>query len=306
VNVAAVLGPTAAGKSSVAEMAADRFGASILSVDSMQVYQEMDIGTAKPLASVRERLEHHMIDVADPGDEFSVMEFQMQGREVLRSALASDARIIIAGGSGLHFRSLVDPMTFAPTDPDIRRELEGMTLQDLQQALRDIDSRSSEVLDVHNSRRVIRAIEIWRITGRTPSERAESVESADVRSYSPLIEHVSVGLDAGDRSTWRVEARFDAMMRDGLFEEVEALYPKLGRTAAQALGYKQLIEVVRGNEDKDSATMATVRATNALVKRQRTFFRRDPRIEWIPWQDDDHERIASAVDRLGEVAGWTS
>jgi tRNA dimethylallyltransferase len=258
------------------------------------------------LASVRERLEHHMIDVADPGHEFSVREFQAQGREVLMSALASDARIIIAGGSGLHFRSLVDPMTFAPTDPDIRRELEGMTLEDLQQVLKDIDSRSSEVVDVHNSRRVIRAIEIWKITGRTPSERTESVESADVRSYSPLIEHVSVGLDAGDRSSQRVEARFDAMMRDGLFEEVEALYPKLGRTAAQALGYKQLIEVVRGNEDKDSATMATVRATNALVKRQRTFFRRDPRIEWIPWQDDDQVRITSAVDRLGEVAGWTS
>jgi tRNA dimethylallyltransferase len=104
----------------------------------------------------------------------------------------------------------------------------------------------------------------------------------------------------------RVDARFSEMLRHGLLDEVRALMPQLGRTASQALGYKQLSGVVRGTTEIGDATREAVRATNALVKRQRTFFRRDPRIEWLPWQDDEDERIATAVRRVGEVAGWTS
>ena len=290
----------------MAEAVAERFGASILSVDSMQVFRGMDIGTAKPSAEVQSRIEHHLIDVADPADEFTVVDFQAQGGEVLRAAERSGRRIVIAGGSGLHFRSLVDPMTFAPTDAEIRSELEQMTLDQLRAELLEIDPASPEVIDMHNPRRVIRAIEIWRISSVTPSERADSDESVAVRSYEPLVDHMSLGLDSGRESGERVEARFQAMMNDGLLDEVTSLAPRMGRTATQALGYKELLGVVAGRKDIAAATAEAVRATRALVKRQRTFFRRDPRIEWIPWEDDRRERIRCAVNRVGEGAGWTS
>ena len=247
-----------------------------------------------------------MIDIADVSEDFSVAEFQRQGRAVLDDARSQDERIVVAGGSGLHFRSLVDPMTFAPTDPGIRSELEAMPIEELQQILLAIDIEAPDVLDMHNTRRVIRAIEVWRITARTPSERARSDESEALRSYMPVVEHLSVGLDAVDRSAARIKARFEAMLDAGLLDEVTALGPSLGRTAAQAVGYRELLKAVVGDSTLESASTEAIWSTNALVKRQRTFFGRDPRIEWMPWQDDEDARIRLAVDRVGEVTGWTS
>lgn len=285
---------------------ADRYGASIFSVDSMQVFRGMDIGTAKPSKAVRARVVHHMIDVAQPSVDFSVMEFQDMGRRALHDARATGSRTVIVGGSGLHFRSIVDPMTFAPTDVEIRDELEAMSLDKLQKLLVGIDVAAAEVLDLHNPRRVIRAIEVWRLSGETPSERAASEESKAVRSYRSFIEHASFGLDAGSLSSERIEARLHTMLRKGLLDEVRGLAPDLGRTAAQAVGYKELLDVVTGQGEISDASAEIIRATRALVKRQRTFFRRDPRIEWIPWQDDEDVRIESAVNHIGEVAGWNS
>jgi tRNA dimethylallyltransferase len=266
----------------------------------------MDIGTAKPSLDTRRRIPHHMIDVADVADEFTVVEFQRQGRLVLDEAMSQGDRVVVAGGSGLHFRALVDPMTFAPTDPVIRRELEATPFGDLQHELLAIDIEAPDVLDISNQRRVIRAIEVWRITARTPSDRARSNEAGAVRAYEPLVDHVSIGLDAADRSAERIDARFKAMLDAGLLEEVRALGLSPGRTAAQAVGYKELIEVVAGDADVESASIEAIRATCALVKRQRTYFGRDPRIEWMPWQDDEDARIRLVVNHVGEVTGWTS
>lgn len=272
----------------------------------MQVFRGMDIGTAKPDQTTRARIPHHMIDVADPADAFSVKQFQSIGRAVLESASTAHQRILIVGGSGLHFRSLVDPMTFAPTDPDIRRELEAMELEELQRSLLSIDTDAGNVLDMANPRRVVRAIEVWRITSETPSYRAGSVEAIAVRTYKPLLEHISFGLDAEGNSGARIEHRFSSMISDGLLEEVRLLAPALGRTAAQAVGYKELLAVVNDSGDLDAASQRAILATRALVKRQRTFFRRDPRIEWIPWQDDSDATIGSIVNRIAEDAGWIS
>jgi tRNA dimethylallyltransferase len=266
----------------------------------------MDIGTAKPSLDTRRRIPHHMIDVADVSDEFTVAEFQRQGRFVLDDAVSRGDRLVVAGGSGLHFRALVDPMTFAPTDPNIRRELEAMPLDDLQHELLAIDIEAPDVLDIRNQRRVIRAIEVWRITARTPSDRARSDEAGALRAYESLVDHVSIGLDSADRSAERIGARFKAMLDAGLLDEVTALGLSLGRTAVQAVGYKELLGVVVGDADVESASIEAIRATSALVKRQRTYFGRDPRIEWMPWQDDEDARIRLVVDHVGEVAGWTS
>lgn len=270
------------------------------------MFRGMDIGTAKPDQTTRARIPHYMIDVADPAAEFSVKQFQSLGRAVLESASKSHERVLVVGGSGLHFRSLVDPMTFAPTDPDIRRELEAMELEELQRSLLSIDADAGNVLDVRNPRRIVRAIEVWRITSETPSYRAGTAEANAVRTYRPFLEHISFGLDAEGNSGARIMNRFSSMVSNGLLEEVRHLAPMLGRTAAQAVGYKELLAVVNDGGDVEAASLRAIRATRALVKRQRTFFRRDPRIEWIPWQDDSEAKIGSIVNRIAEGAGWIS
>jgi len=272
----------------------------------MQVYRGMDIGTAKPRLSTRQQIVHHMVDVADPRAGFSAAEFQQQGREAIQQAEKDGGRIIIAGGSGMHFRAIVDPLSFAPTDPDIRVELEAMALDELQALLFGIDPNAARTVDVQNPRRVIRAIEIWRITSITPSERWASAEAEAVRSYEPYVQHVSIGIDAGDRSSQRVRTRLDRMVRHGLVEEVRLLTPSLGRTASQALGYKELLGVGSTSSNISSSLDRIRHATDRLVKRQRTYFKRDPRIEWIPWKDDEDERVAASVRRVGEVSGWNS
>lgn len=290
----------------LAEAVADRFGASIVSVDSMQVYRGMDIGTAKPSSEVLGRIEHHMVDIADPAQEYSVREFQARGRSVIRKAERTGQRLVIVGGSGLHFRSLVDPMVFSPTDRAIRLELEAMALSDLQQALLAIDHNAPDVVDMQNPRRVIRAIEVWRITATTPTERAMSPEATAVGTYQPIVEHASFGLDAPIGSGARVTQRFDEMLDRGLLDEVRRLASTMGRTAAQGVGYKELLPVVAGTAELGTARNEAISATNALVKRQRTYFGRDPRIEWIPWQDDANAILDQTVDHIGEVVAWTS
>ena len=148
---------------------AERIGAEIISVDSMQVYVGMDIGTAKPNLLERRGVPHHMIDVASPETEFSVAEFRRIARETLES---SDEPMLITGGSGLHFRALVDPMSFAPTDPEVRRELEQMPFDEVVAELLRVDPEAARHVDMANPRRVVRAVEIWRLSGETPSARA--------------------------------------------------------------------------------------------------------------------------------------
>ena len=287
-------------------MAARRFEASIVSTDSMQAYRGMDIGTAKPSAAIRSEITYRMVDVADPSEDFDVRRYQRLGRVAIDEEIARRGRVIVCGGSGLHFRALVDPMTFAPTDPALRAELEGMDLADLVARLLVSDPAAGQVVDLDNPRRVIRAVEVAQLTGLTPTVRATSPEAADVAGYRPLLSFTAVGIDPGDAVRERVETRFDAMVAEGLLDEVAGVADSLGRTARQAVGYKELIPVVQGDTTLAEATGEVLSATMGLVKRQRTFFRRDPRIEWLAWQDDHARRIDDAVAAIGEAAGWTS
>jgi tRNA dimethylallyltransferase len=289
-----LLGPTAAGKTEVAVQAAERIGAEIISVDSMQVYVGMDIGTAKPNLLERRGVPHHMIDVAEPETEFSVADFRRLGREILES---SDARMLITGGSGLHFRALVDPMSFAPTDVKVRAELEGTPIEEVVAELRRIDPEADRNVDMANSRRVIRAVEIWRLSGERPSQRASSAEAEDLRRYVPEIEFTAVGVDPGDGLEQRVEARLEEMRAGGLVEEVSGLRQRLGRTARNAVGYREVLDALDGLCSIDESFERAARNTRKLARRQRTWFQRDPRIRWIPWFDDE----ASRIDRVLEA-----
>jgi len=272
----------------------------------MQVYRGMDIGTAKPDRATREAIPHHLIDLVEPESEFSVAEFQRRGRRVLDKLGERGAPAVITGGSGLHFRALVDPMTFGPTDDELRTELEGADVDDLVAELLAADIDAGQHVDLANPRRVVRAVEVLRMTGSTPSVRAGSPEQAALRSYTPLVPFAALGVDPGKALAARVEKRFDAMLDAGLLDEVAGLVGRLGRTARQAVGYKELLPVVAGRATLDAGREAAIGATLALAKRQRTYFGRDPRIRWLPWHDDAAVRLDSAHEALREEPVWTS
>mgnify|MGYP001053873546 CR=1 FL=1 len=275
---------------------AEAVGAEILSVDSMQVYRGMDLGTAKPTREQQARVRHHLIDLADPAVAFTVAEFQQAGRAVLADLAAREVPGLIVGGSGLHFRALVDPLEFPPHDPGIRREVEALPRGEAVAALLAVDPQAGDLVDLANPRRVTRALEIHRLTGLSPSARAGTTSAAAVRAYQPLFPVVALGWDPGAALRGRVAARFAAMLAAGLLDEVRRLAPVLGVTAAQAVGYKELLPVVRGEASLEAGRDAAMAATWRLAGRQRTFFRRDPRIRWQEW-DDDPRRRASAAGR---------
>lgn len=284
---------------------AEAVGAEIVSVDSMQIYRGMDVGTAKPTREQRARVRHHLIDLADPGETYSAAEFQREGRRVLADLAERGVPTLVVGGSGLHFRALVDPFHFPPHDPAVRREVEALASGEAAAVLVRADPRAGELLDLANPRRVARALEILRLTGLTPTERYTGPEAEAVRRYRPLFPVVAAGTDPGEALPARVEVRLDAMLVAGLLEEVRGLAPALGPTAAQAVGYKQLLPVVRGEASVEEGRARALAATRALAGRQRTFFRRDPRIRWLEWHDDPARRTA-AVRGAFEEAGWTS
>lgn len=290
----AIVGPTAAGKSEVAMAVARRCEASILSVDSMQVYRGMDIGTAKPSLADQAEVRHHMIDVARPETEFTVAEF----RQAAATALAGDSApvVLIVGGSGLHFRSVVDPMAFRPTDPKVRGEVEATDPAVLVAELVAADPHAGDHIDLANPRRVRRSVEALRLGNITPTDWAGGADRDQYRAYRPDRDFVGVALDRAGIET-AIAGRLALMRQRGFLAEVEALAPRLGRTAAQAVGYRQLLDVVAGRADADAGFVAAERATMGLVKRQRTFFRRDPRLTWL---DADHPDLVGAVL---EVAG---
>ncbi len=272
----------------------------------MQVYRGMDIGTAKPAEEERAIVPHHLIDIADPREPYSVAEYQEAGRQALAEIGSRHARAVICGGSGLHFRSLVDPLEFPPTDDDLRAELEAAEASDLTAELLDADRAAGEHTDLANPRRVLRAVEVYRLTGETPSGRAGTVAAGEVREYRSNFPFVALGLDPDGGLETRVRERLDAMLAAGWLDEVRRLGSTLGPTARLAVGYGELAEVVAGTRGLAGARALTLQATLAFAKRQRTFFRRDPRIRWLAWHDDPRKRTAEAVAVLEEAGAWTS
>ncbi len=266
----------------------------------------MDIGTAKPSMTVRERVPHHMIDLVDPSQDYDVAMFQADARAAIRGIGDRGGRALIVGGSGLHFRAIVDPALFAPTDVDLRVELEAVATEDLVAELLLLDPEAGSIVDVHNPRRVIRAVEVIRITGEGPTVRATKPESAAFRAYEPLIAHLSIGIDSGEQAHARADTRFDAMLDSGLLGEVKQLAGRLGRNASGAVGYKELQPAVDGDIPLAEGIIDAKGATRALIKRQRTFFRRDPRIAWMAWQDDDQQRIDDVIKHIERATSWTS
>lgn len=272
---------------------ARRLDAEIVSADSMQVYRGMNVGTAKPTLVEQRGVVHHLIDVADPSEEFSVAEYRRLGRVVIAEPLKP---LIIVGGSGLHFRALVDPMSFAPTDPGLRAELEARTLEEMAAELVAADPTAGSHVDLANKRRVVRALEIVELSGETPSRRAESAEAGDLKRYVPELDFTAVGIDPGPVVEERIDVRLAEMRQGGLVEEVRGLSGRMGRTARSAVGYREILSHVDGKCSLDEAFDAIRQNTRKLVKKQRNWFQRDPRIRWIPWMDEAADRVERVME----------
>jgi tRNA dimethylallyltransferase len=275
----ALVGPTASGKTEAGIALASGLGAEVLSVDSMLVYRGLDIGTAKPRAEDLGGVPHHLMDLAEPSERFTVARFQAAAREVL----ATTSTPLLVGGSGLYFRAIVDDLRFPPEDPVVRAALQAeadeLGADQLYRRLADTDPVAAERIEPGNVRRTIRALEVTAITGAPFSDFAAAWETYDptrVRVAGVRLEHDTV--DA------RVRARVAAMLEAGWLDEVLALVARgFGDwlTASQAIGYAELVAHLDGSLDLDEAMERTVKRTKELARRQAAWFRRDPRIRWF-------------------------
>jgi tRNA dimethylallyltransferase len=294
--VVALVGPTAAGKSKVAVELAVRLGGEIVNGDSMQVYRGMDIGTAKPTLAERRGIPHHVLDAFDVTQTATVAEFQALARAAIDDCLARAVVPVLVGGSALYVRAVLDRFEFPGTDPVLRARLEGelaaVGASRLHERLSDIDPAAAAVILPSNGRRIVRALEVAELTGRP---FAASLP-APVYAYAGVIQ---LGLDVPRNVLdQRIADRVDRMWKAGLVEEVRTLEKaglRTGRTASRGLGYRQVLAFLAGEFDEDEARMRTIRATRRFARRQDSWFRKDPRIEWLSFDADD--LAGQALDR---------
>lgn len=300
-----VLGPTASGKSDVAMAIATRDSTfEILAADAMQVYREMDIGTAKPTSTDQALVPHHGIDLVDPSDDFSLAQFAQASAAALRSIAARGHRALVVGGTGLYLRAVTDPMEVPPRWPALREQLERRAgesgSEELHAELAQLDPVAAARMEPTNSRRVVRALEVTLGSGRPFSSFGPGLDR-----YPPVAP-VQFGLRwERDRLGVRIEERVHRMMRAGLLQEVERLAARpegISRTARQALGYKELLDHLDGATGLDEAVASIVRRTRQFAVRQERWFRRDPRIRWIPIHDNPVAEALPVIDTAGRGA----
>jgi tRNA dimethylallyltransferase len=279
-----VAGPTAVGKSEVALLLAERLGGEIVSVDSMQVYRGLDIGTAKPGAAERIRVPHHLIDVADLNEPFDAAKFvRLAGGAI--DDIQSRGRIsILCGGTGFYFKALRDGLGDSPKgNPRLRAELETMPLAELLKELAERDPVTYGRIDRRNPRRVIRAVEVIRLTGRRFSEMRPQRE--DAPPVASVRQHPIFGLmRSSEDLRARIEARVDAMFERGLVNETQRLLDgglAFNKTAMQALGYRQVVEHLQGERSLPDTIALVKQRTWQFARRQMTWFRRQLPVTWI-------------------------
>jgi tRNA dimethylallyltransferase len=284
VRVIAVVGPTATGKSALGVALAHAVSGEVVNADSMQLYRGMDIGTAKLSLTEREGVPHHLLDIWPVTHEASVADYQQRGRALLDELIATGRTPVVVGGSGLYVRALLDQLEFPGTDPALRQELETELDRNgpaaLHAQLAVADPAAAAAILPTNGRRIVRALEVVRLTGRP--------FTAGLPSYDAVYDVVHIGLDRPeDDLDRRVDERVEQMFSNGLVDEVRALERqglREGRTACRALGYRQVLAMLDGDVDEAGARAWTAQATRRFVRRQRSWFRRDPRIRWFPAQ----------------------
>ncbi len=308
--LAAIVGPTAAGKSAIALRVAARLQAEIVSADSAQVYRGMDIGTAKlpPAARVSPAgvpVAHYLLDVVNPDEPFSVADYQKMARETIAAIRQRGRLPLLVGGTGLYFQAVVDPYLFtpAPGDKKIRQQLEVLARQRgneyLYEQLQKVDAAAALRIHPHDRRRLIRALEVYTMTGR-PISAAVTWRRQQQAPYHLAAVALTMTRPLLYR---RIEARVDAMIEEGLVEEIRALLARYDYRlpALQALGYREIGAYLRGEAGWEEAVALLKRNTRRLAKRQLTWFKRDERLRW--WEVDPERIEEISVEIANYLAG---
>ena len=298
-TVVAVVGPTAAGKTDLSLDLAEALGGEIVNTDSMQLYRGMDVGTAKHPVAERRGIPHHLLDRLDVTEPATVAEFQGWARAAIDDCRARGGTPVLVGGSALYVRAVLDRFEFPGTDPAVRARLEAELAERgataLHERLSALDPEAAARIIPSNGRRVVRALEVIEITGRPFSASLPGLEYF-------YADAVQIGVDIprpvlDERIARRVERMWDA----GLVAEVrrlEAAGLRQGRTANRALGYQQVLAFLAGAISEAEAKEQTIAATRRFARRQDSWFRKDPRIVWVGW--DDPDRVAKALAAIGE------
>lgn len=306
-KVIVIAGPTASGKTALSIALAQRYGGEVVSADSMQIYRGMDVGTAKPTLEERQGIPHHLLDVADPEENFSVARYVELASACVDDILARGRLPILAGGTGLYLDSLLSGRTFAPYPAtgwrerlQARAQREGTAV--LLAELGQVDPETAGRLHENDEKRIIRALEVWHETGKPISQH-----NRETQALPPRYQGCWIGLNFQKRTDlWtRIDRRVDEMLAHGLVEEVKRLLdrgidPRC--TAMQAIGYKELAQAVRQGDGIAAAAEEVKLRSRQYAKRQLTWFRRNPAIQWYLWdsQPDFEAACQFATEKIGE------
>ena len=301
----AVVGPTASGKTSLAVEICKRIGAEAVSCDSMQIYKGMDIATAKPTAEEMQGIPHHLIGFLSPDEPYSVAKYCEMARDVITDINGRNKKAVLVGGTGLYYNSLVDNIEFLPEETDfeyremLKKQASEQGAQALLDKLYEVDPEAAKQLHVNNLGRIIRALEIYHTTGKTKTMQNEQ----SVLNPTPFIT-TAICLDARDRQFLydRINKRVDLMLEAGLLEETKAFFGSpLGRTARQAIGYKELYPYFNGEKSLEECIENLKMQTRRYAKRQLTWFRRDTKINFLYIDDyPNGEKLLNAATDIIE------
>lgn len=283
-----ICGPTASGKTALAVALAKATGGEVVSADSMQIYRRMDIGTAKPTAEEMDGVPHHMLDVADPGEDYSVARYVADATACVEDILSRGKLPIVAGGTGLYIDNLLAGREFAAFTGAWRQKLQDRAQREgievLYRELEQVDPQRAAKLHLADEKRIIRALEVWHETGETITEHDRRTAA-----LPPRYEAARIGLTFAERADmWdRIDRRVDQMMAAGLVEEVESLLSSgvpESCTAMQAIGYKEMVAALREGRAVSEAAEEIKLRSRQYAKRQLTWFRREPSVKWITWE----------------------
>jgi len=292
--VVAIVGPTAAGKSDLSLSLAEELGGEVVNTDSMQVYRGMDIGTAKLGVEERRGIPHHLLDLLEVTEPATVAEFQGWARDVIADCRGRGVTPVLVGGSALYTRAVLDRFEFPGTDPAVRRQLEDELAEvgpeAMHRRLTAVDADAAAKIEPGNGRRIVRALEVVAITGRP-----FSASLPELRYHYPDAHQIGVDIPRPVLDE-RIALRVQRMWEAGFVDEVRRLADRglrEGRTASRALGYQQVLAFLDGEITEEQALEQTVTGTRRFARRQDSWFRKDPRITWVGW--DDPERVAKAL-----------
>ncbi|MBR5468334.1 MAG: tRNA (adenosine(37)-N6)-dimethylallyltransferase MiaA [Firmicutes bacterium] len=300
----AVVGPTASGKSALAVELAKRNSGEVVSCDSMQLYKRMNIGTAKPTEEEMDGIAHHLIDFLEPGVEYSVSDYVADAEKCLEELKSRGVLPVFCGGTGLYIDSFLSGIEFSDfeNNPDIRKRLENeyetSGIGGIYERLKNADPDAAESIDIHNAKRLIRALEVYETTGITITEWNRR-SKLNAKKKDCLI----IGLDYEDRQTLydRIDKRCDIMLEMGLLEETKQLFDEgilATKTASQAIAYKEFLPYFDGSDSLENCIETLKRNSRRYAKRQLTWFRRNSDIKWIFRDNKSYDEIINEAQKL--------